>query len=285
VDEDSMYVQAHAGLADAYAVLGFYDYLSPTDAFPKAEASARRAADLAPFLAGPRATLGYAALYHRWDFKKGEEEFRRSISLNENYSTAHQWYANLLTAAGRFDEAEREMRRAQEVDPLSLIASAALGWVKYYAGDYAAAASQCLRTLELNPMYGLAHLWRGWALQEMDSLDAAVDSHRRALAVSDSSALYIASLARSLALRGDRAEAESLLQRLQARLNAGTYTPAYEIAKIHEALGRQAEALEWLERAHAQRAHSMVFLRVDPQLKRLRSLPAFERLVKQAFPG
>jgi tetratricopeptide (TPR) repeat protein len=140
VEEDSLYVQAHAGLADAYAVLGFYDYLAPTDAFPKAEASARRAADLAPFLAGPRATLGYAALYHRWDFRKGEEEFRRSISLNANYSTAHQWYANLLTAAGRFDEAEREMRRAQEIDPLSLIASAALGWVKYYAGDYASDA-------------------------------------------------------------------------------------------------------------------------------------------------
>jgi serine/threonine-protein kinase len=283
VDEDSLYVQAHAGLADAYAVLGFYDYMTPMDAFPKAEASARRAADLAPFLAGPRATLGYAALYHRWDFKKGEEEFRRSISLNATYSTAHQWYANLLTAAGRFDEAEREMRRAQEIDPLSLIASAALGWVQYYAGDYAAAAAQCLRTLELNPTYGLAHLWRGWALQEMDSLDAAVESHRQALAVSDSSALYIASLARSLAKRGDRAEAESLLQRLQARLNAGTYTPAYEIAKVHEALGRPDEALKWLDRAFEQRAHSMVFLRVDPQLKQLRSHPRFRELVRQVF--
>jgi tetratricopeptide (TPR) repeat protein len=220
-------------------------------------------------------------LYHRWDLRKGEEEFRRSISLNANYSTAHQWYANLLTAAGRFDEAEREMRRAQEIDPLSLIASAALGWVKYYAGDYASAAAQCLRTLELNPMYGLAHLWRGWALQEMDSLDAAVESHRRALAVSDSSALYIASLARSLALRGDRAEARSLLQRLQARLNAGKYTPAYEIAKVHEALGQPDEALNWLERAYAQRAHSMVFLREDPQLERLRSHSRFRELVRQ----
>ena len=285
VQDDSLYVPAHAGLADAYAVLGFYDYLPPSEAFPKAEAAARRAADLAPFLAGPRATLGYAALYHRWDFRKGEEEFRRSISLNANYSTAHQWYANLLTAAGRFDEAEREMRRAQEIDPLSLIASAALGWVEYYAGDYAAAAAQGLRTLELNPSYGLAHLWRGWALQEMDSLDAAVASHRRALAVSDSSALYIASLARSLALRGDRTEAEALLRRLEMRIQAGKYTPAYEIAKVHLALGRADQALTWLQRAHANHAHSLVFLRVDPQLKGLRPDPAFQRLVRQVFPG
>ena len=236
-----------------------------------------------PFLAGPRATLGYVALYHRWDFRKGEEEFRRSISLNTNYSTAHQWYANLLTAAGRFDEAEREMRRAQEIDPLSLIASAALGWVQYHGGHYAAAAAQCLRTLELNPSYGLAHLWRGWALQEMDSLDAAVESHRRALAVSDSSALYIASLARSLALRGDRSEAEALLRRLEMRVEAGKYTPAFEIAKVYEALGLPDDAMKWLERAHQQRAHSMVFLRVDPQLTRLRSRPDFQRLVRQVF--
>jgi serine/threonine-protein kinase len=283
VAEDSLYVRAHAGLADAYAIQGFYDYARPVEAFPKAEAAARRAAILAPFLAGPRATLGYVAVYHRWDFERAEEEFQRAISLDANYSTAHQWYANMLTAAGRFPEAEREMRRAREIDPLSLIANAALGWVLYYAGDHAAAAAQCLRTLEQNPSYALAHLWRGWALQEMDSLDAAVESHRRALSGSDSSALYVAALARALALRGDRTEAEALLHRLQARVDSGHYTPAYELAKVHEALGRPDEAIKWLERAYQQRAHSLVFLRVDPQLERLHPHPAFQRLVRQVF--
>src|SRR5688572_16490534 len=179
--------------------MGFYDFLPPTEAFPKAEAAATRAVALDPTLAAPRATLGYVALYHHWDLGRGEEEFRRAIALDPNYSTAHQWYANLLAAAGRFPEAEREMRRAQEIDPLSLIANAALGWVFYHAGEYAAAAAQCRQTLELNADYGLAHLWRGWALQELDSLSAAVDAHRRAVAVSDSGGLFVASLARSLA--------------------------------------------------------------------------------------
>ena len=285
IAEDSTYVRAHAGIADAYAILGFYDYMAPTEAFPKAEASARRAADLAPFLAAPRATLGYVALYHRWDLARGEEEFQRAIALDPNYSTGHQWYANLLTAAGRFPEAEHEMRRAQEIDPLSLIANAALGWVLYYAGNHSAAAAQCQRTLDLNPEYGLAHLWRGWALQELDSLPAAVESHRKAVAVSDSGALFIASLARSLALNGERAESETLLGKLESRAAAGAYVPSYEIAKVHEALGHPDQALQWLERARTQRAHSMVFLRVDPQLKRLRARPEFERLVKQVFPG
>jgi serine/threonine-protein kinase len=286
VDEDSMYVRAHAGLADAYAILGFYDYMPPREAFPTAEASARRAVALSPVLAGPRATLGYVALYHHWDLARGEEEFQRAIALDANYSTGHQWYANLLTAAGRFPEAEREMRRAQVIDPLSLIASAALGWVLYYAGNYPAAAAQCQRTLELNPEYGLAHLWRGWALQEIaDSIPAAVEAHRRAVVESDSGALFVASLARSLALDGKRGESELLLRTLESRVARGTYVPSYEIAKIHEALGRPDEAMHWLERAYEQRSHSMVFLKVDPQLARLRARPDFQRLVTQVIPG
>jgi len=118
VAQDSTYARAHAGLADAYAVMGFYDYLPPTEAFPKAAEAARRAAALDPRLAAPHATLGYVALYHDWDLARAEEEFRRAIALEPSYSTAHQWYANMLTAAGRHAEAERAMRRAQEIDPL-----------------------------------------------------------------------------------------------------------------------------------------------------------------------
>ena len=283
VAQDSTYARAHAGLADAYAVLGFYDYLAPALAFPKAEAAANRALRLDATLAAPRATLGYAALYYHWDLDRGEEEFRRSIALEPNYSTAHQWYANLLTAAGRFNEAEAEMRRAQEIDPLSLIASAALAWVLYHNGDYAAAVTQAGQTLELNPDYAVAHLWSGWALQEMDSLPAAVAAHRRAVAATDSGGLFVASLARSLALAGNRSEAELLLAKLEGRARAGAYVPAYELAKVHDALGNRDEAMEWLERALEQRSHSMVFLKVDPQLEQLRSHPRFGILLSRVF--
>ena len=277
------YARAHAGLADAYAVLGFYDFLPPGEAFPKADSAARRAAQLDPTLGGPHATLGYVALYHGWDFARAEAEFRRAIALEPNYSTAHQWYANLLVAAGRFDEAERAMRRAEEIDPLSLIAKAALAWVHYHAGDNAAAVAQARETLELDPDYAVAHLWGGWALQAMDSLDAAVAAHRRAVAVTDGAALYVASLARSLALAGERAEAERLLAGLGSRTDGGRYVPSYEVAKVHLALGRADEALAWLERALDERSHSMAFLRVDPQLAPLRADPRFARLVGRVF--
>ncbi|HEX6048709.1 MAG TPA: protein kinase [Gemmatimonadaceae bacterium] len=277
------YARAHSGLADAYAVLGFYDYLPPGEAFPKAEAAAKRAIALDGGLAAPHATLGYVELYHNWNFQRAEEEFRLAIALEPNYSTAHQWYANLLTAAGRMSEAEVAMRRAQEIDPLSLIASAALGWVFYHAGNHSAALAQLEQTLGMNADYAVAHLWRGWTLQEMDSLPAAVAAHRRAVAVTDSGALYIASLARSLALGGARSEAEALLARLEVRADSGRYVPSYELAKVHLALGRSERALELLERARAEQSHSMVFLRVDPQLADLRDEARFKRLVEQVF--
>ncbi|MDQ3698320.1 MAG: protein kinase [Gemmatimonadota bacterium] len=114
IERDSGYALAHAGLADAYAVLGFYDYLPPLEAFPGAERAAQRALAIDSSLAQSYATLGYVDLYHHWNWTRAESWFQRAIVKDARYATAHQWYANLLTARARFDEAEHSMRRAQE---------------------------------------------------------------------------------------------------------------------------------------------------------------------------
>jgi TolB-like protein/DNA-binding SARP family transcriptional activator/Tfp pilus assembly protein PilF len=278
IEKDSTYALAHAGFADAHAVLGFYDYLAPREAFPRAERAARRAMALDSTLVQPYATLGYVELYHDWDWPRAEEWFARAIDVGPRYSTAHQWYANFLTVRARFDEAERAMRRAQEIDPLSLIASAAHGWVLYYAGEFERAAEQCRLTLELDPDYAVALLWRGWALQELGRVREAVVSLERAVALTNRSALFVASLARAQALAGDTAAARELLRELDARASRG-YVPTYEVAKIHLALGARDRALDLLERAYDERSHSMVFMGVDPQLPPLHGAPRFERLV------
>jgi TolB-like protein/DNA-binding SARP family transcriptional activator/Tfp pilus assembly protein PilF len=270
------YARAWVGLGDAHAVLGFYDYLSPADAFPAAAAAARRALELDPTLAEAHATLAYVALYHDWDWARAEAEFLRTIALYPGYSTGHQWYANLLTAMGRFEEAIREMRIAQELDPLSLIANAALGWVLYYAGDYERAADQFGRTLDMNPRFELAHLFRGAALQELGRTDEALQDFVRAVELSGGSTISRAALARGRVLAGDRRGAHELLNELET---GDAYTPSYEIAKIHEALDDHDAALSWLERAFEQRSHSMAFLAVDPQLRDLHTEPRFHRLI------
>ena len=280
IEKDSTYALAHAGLADAHAVLGFYDYLPPHDAFPLAERAAQRAMALDSTLVQPYATLGYVALYHTWDWSRAEEWFTRAIDVGPRYSTAHQWYANFLTVRARFDEAERAMRRAQEIDPLSLIASAAHGWVLYHAGEFERAAEQCRLTLELDPDYAVALLWRGWALQELGRVPEALALLDRAVELTHRSSLFVASLARAHAIAGDTAAARGLLRELEARA-ARDYVPTYEVAKIHLALGARDRALELLEHAYEERSHSMVFIGVDPQLRPLYDEPRFEGLVRR----
>ncbi|HSJ25392.1 MAG TPA: BTAD domain-containing putative transcriptional regulator [Longimicrobiales bacterium] len=279
VERAPEYARAYAGLGDALAVLGFYDYLPPAEAFPPAREAATRAARIDPSLAQPHATLGYVALYHEWDWLRAEDEFLHATRLDPSYSTGHQWYANFLTAMGRFEEAVREMRAAQDLDPLSLIANAALGWVLYYAGEYERSIDQLDRTLELNPDFELAYLWRGLALEELDRFTDARQSLERAVELSGGTAITLAALARNHALTGDRQHARALLADLEERAGA-RYVPAFEVAKVHEALGDRVQALRWLERAREQRSHSIAFLVVDPQLARLRNDPDFARLVR-----
>lgn len=269
------YAPAWAGLADAYAVLGFYDFLPPSDAFPKAQDAARRALELDPQNASAEATMGYAALYYDWNIPKAETRFRRAIALDPNNTKAHQWYGNLLTAAGRFDEAEHEMRRAQQLEPLSVIASAALGWALYHAGRFEDALDQYRITLALDPNFELAYLWSGWALEALGRYDEALSTLEDAAKRSGGSGISLASLARLHALRGERAKAELILTQLK---NSKGYVPAYEISKAWFALGAGDEADQWLQRAFEQRSHSLVFLRVDPQLTKYRQEPAWVRV-------
>jgi DNA-binding winged helix-turn-helix (wHTH) protein/TolB-like protein/tetratricopeptide (TPR) repeat protein len=270
------YAQAFSGLADAYAVLGFYDYLPPVQAFPRAKAAAQRALDLDARLAHAHASLGYVALYYDWNWAEAEAAFERAIALNPSYSVGHQWYANYLTARGRFDEAVAAMRRAQEVDPLSLIASAALGWVHFYQRDYDRAVEQSRRTLELNPQFELAHLWAGWAHEAAGRHQDAVRHLTEAVRLSADGAVALASLGRAQARAGDMAGARQTLATLHRTQAA--YLPAFEVAKFHLALGDRDEAIGWLRRAHAERSHSIVFLSVDPQLDLLRDDARFVEL-------
>jgi TolB-like protein/DNA-binding SARP family transcriptional activator/Tfp pilus assembly protein PilF len=283
VTRDPENARAWVGLADTYAVMGVYDYLPPRLAFPLADSAARHAIVLDGALAAPYATLGYVDTYFRWDWRAAEDTFRRAIELEPAYSLAHQWYSNLLVTRGRFEEAEWEMRRAAELDPLSMIAHAGIGWLLIFAGQYDRAVHQLHLALKLDQDFGLAHLWLGLAHLYAHRPTQAIPCLARMLSLSDSgtyeSVLGLGALARAHAAAGAMDEARAIFAGLLEQEEQGRYVSSFQLAKVLQALGDVDSALSRLERAFDERSHSMVFLRVDPQLAELSTEPRYQRLV------
>lgn len=272
------FARAYSGLADTYAVLGFYQYLPPSEAFPEASRLAARALEMDPRLAEALATQAYVKLYFDRDWAAAEKDFREAIRIAPQYAVAHQWYANLLVVLGRWDEAEREVRASMRLDPLSLIARSVEPWVLYYEGEYERALELIEQVIDLDPRYMLAYYWRGWILQQLDRFPEAIDALRTAVTLSEGSAITRAALAHALALGGEVDEARSLLADLVDPATT-LLPPAYEIAKVYVALGERDAAISWLDKAFTGKANQLAFIGVDPELDALRGDPEFDAIV------
>jgi TolB-like protein/Tfp pilus assembly protein PilF len=280
VEQDPTYALAYDGLADSYNVLGFYSILPPKEAFPRARSAAKKALEIDDTLAEAHASLAYVNLYYDWDWQVAENGFRRAIELNPNYPMAHQFYDNLLTAMGRLEEALAELKRAQELDPLSLIMNAGLGWVSYFARQYDQAIEYLRKALELDSNFELAHLWLGWVYEQKSMFAEAILEFEKAVALSGGRPDIVAALGHAYALSGKRDEAEMVLDRL-AGLSKQRYVSAYCLATIYAGLGDKQQTFTWLEQAYADRSHLLVFMKVDPKLDSLRSSSRFKDLVRR----
>src|SRR5438128_7468277 len=151
VEKDQKYALAYAGLADAYVLLPPYGAASPSESFPQAEAAARKALELDDTLAEAHTSLGQFLLCYDLDFAGSTREFERAIALDPNYATANHWYGDgPPLALGQFDRAITEGKRAVELDPLSLINNADLGWLYFNARRYNEAEAQARKTLEMD---------------------------------------------------------------------------------------------------------------------------------------
>jgi tetratricopeptide (TPR) repeat protein len=159
IETDPTYAEAYSGLADTYALSGDWKYgvLSPTDAFPKARAAAAKALALDDNLGEAHASLGYALDLYGWDWEAAETEYNRAITLNPGYATAHQWYSWHLIMMGRNSEAIAELRKAESLDPLSLIISADMADALCVARLFDEAIQQSRKTLELDPNFAVGH--------------------------------------------------------------------------------------------------------------------------------
>jgi TolB-like protein/DNA-binding winged helix-turn-helix (wHTH) protein/Flp pilus assembly protein TadD len=280
IDEDPTYAQSYSGLADTYALLGDWQYSEMTskEALPKAKSAAVKALELDGALGEAHNSLAFCLDAFDWNFDSAGKEFRRAIALNPSYATAHHWYAWHLGVLGRNEDAIAEMRKAQNLDPLSLIINADLAELLLIAHSYDESIRQSRKTIEMDPNFALAHNQLGQAYLQKNMNEEAIAELQKAVQLSGGSPTCIANLARAYAASGKRSEAIRLLTEVKNH-SGPTYSDGSEIAVIYTALADSDQAMIWLQKGYEERFNPSVLLR--PGFDPLRSDPRFQELVRQ----
>ncbi|MFY9555001.1 MAG: protein kinase [Blastocatellia bacterium] len=280
IESDSEYALAYAGLADSYNILASYSALEPKDAFPVAKAAAARALELDPKLAEAHASLAFVKFGYDWDWPGSERGFQQAIQLNPGYSFAHNFYAVTLAAFGRFDEAFAQIKRAQELEPLSLPINTNLGWLLHLARRYDEAIEQYLKTIDLDEGFGLAHRRLGQTYEQNQMYTQAVAEFQKAVALSGEDVELLSARGHFYAMIGEADKAHEVLTQLNA-LARYRYVPSYLVARIYLGFGENDRVFECLNKACDERYGYLAYLRVEPIFDRIRSDPRFEELVQR----
>ncbi len=268
IARDPRYALADLGLAEAHGLIGFHEFQPPREAFPRARAAAERALGVAPDLGEAHAVLAYVTLHHDREWDAAERRCLRAIELNPTHAVTRLWYANLLLAAARFEEALEQCRRALELDPLSIILNLVTGWIHFFERRFEAAYEKMARALELEPGFFQAHHFRGWALWGMGKPEEACEHFETAarLAQHPPTVLFNSALAAAFAGRVD--ECLETVARMVAMRNE-RHVSAFYIAIGLVAAGELDQAEPWIERAADERSPWINFLKVDPRVSAL----------------
>ncbi len=285
INADPSYALGYIGLADSYLLLADYGVLQPSEGYPRAKVAVARALKIDDSLAEAHASLVQLSM-RDWDLQAAEKEYRRALELNPNYPTAHHWYALFLSSLGRHEEAIREIKRAWELDPLASIIRGAEVMILFYARKYDRTIEACQKALELDPNFGGFHGWQGAAYLEKGMFDRGVAGFERNAVAAARAPHVLGRLGYAYSRAGRRAEAVKILRQLE-ELSKRQYVSSYDIALVHVGLGEKPQALAWLEKAYKTKEGAMwlAFLNVSPWFEILRSDQRFQDLLRRMnFP-
>ncbi len=280
IARDSNYALAHAGLADSYLMLYSYSDNADKEQIPRAKAAATRALEIDGTLSEAHTSLGYVLQIER-ENSEAEREYKRAIELNPNYATAYHRYANLQVSAGRPDQALQMIKRAQELDPLSLIINTALGQIDCLNGRYDEGVEQLRKTLEMDPTFVHARGFLAMAYLKKGMYEDAIREIEKARVLSENSVppQIVSYRGYIYAVTGKQAEAKKILKEL-TDLRKQRHVSAPHIAMIYTGLGEADDAFTWLETAYQERELSFGRLN-DPGFDGLRSDSRFADLARR----
>jgi adenylate cyclase len=267
----------YAALSESYMSLVVpFTQVAPREAMPKAKETALRALALDNTLGEAHAALAYVTFFYDWDWPGAEREFKRAIELNPNDLDAHHWYSHFLMPQGRVEESLTESKRALELSPFDVLMNLHLAWHYYYARQYDQAFDQIQKTIEMDKTF--VGPWPGLILEQQRKYAEAIASFEEQLRLSPSrNSILIAALAHAYAVSGNREAAQKIISELQ-ELAKTKYISSFQIASIYAGLGENDQAFAWLEKAYEERSPELVNLKIEPSFDNLRSDPRFTDL-------
>jgi len=278
-DRDPNYALAFAGLADCYAVLNEYAGVPTSETIPQSRSYAERALSLDNQLAEPHATLGQVN-NQSWQYAEAEREYKRAIQLNPNYPTAYHWYSILLRDLGRNDEASKMINRAHELDPLSSVISVNISRVYQLQNNHTASIENSLKLIELDPNFAPAYQYLGLSYLKQGRSAEAITALKKAVELSGESSITLGDLGYVYAATGKRTEALTLIKRLEDKYARKQAIGEY-IAPVYAGLGDKDKAFEWLERDFQARDGKLPEIRWQLQFDSLRDDPRYKDLLKR----
>jgi tetratricopeptide (TPR) repeat protein len=279
IDRDPSYALAYAGMADAYNVLGYYNYQAPRDAYPRAKAASTRALEIDPSLAQAHASLGYTRLFYDWDFAGAEASFRRAIELDPNYASAHQWYAWHQLVTGNLREMIERMRTALQLDPLSLVINVHMGYAYYWAGRPEEALEQLQKTIALDPSFALTYWPLGAIYKWQDRADDAIAAFRKVVELTGG-AVGLGYLGSTAGFFGRLDVARDALRQLD-EASATRFVSPLDRALCLAGLGEHDEAFRLLGAAVDERVSDLVRFHVLPWPAAMRADPRYAAIARR----
>jgi tetratricopeptide (TPR) repeat protein len=286
LEADPKFALGYVALGDANVLLNLYDITPPENAYVRAEEAARRALAIDDNLSAAHATLGYIYFFKKRERSNAELEYRRAIQINPSYAQARHWFALMLSATGRSDEAVSEAQTSENLDPRSPIVKTSYGQTYFYAGQYEKALAKADESLAINEGFVPAYKTKRWIYQVTGNYEAALATFRKEYSYSGGSGDepgWMIIKAQVEALGANRESALGELNRIveMPEIKNNPFAFAQEIAFAYNAFGETGKALDWLQKAEAANNHGFNFLGVDPRLRNLQNEQRFQALLQK----
>lgn len=280
VERDPDYALAYTAMALAYTQLGIgiAGAIPPEEAYPRARAAVAKALEIDSGLAEAHAMLGFLRYVCDYDWVGAEKELRRAIELNPNSGTAYDTLGLMLAAMERYDEALEAQTRAHELDPLAHRLDRATTYLR--AGRYGEALEIAVRVNQLDPHFGMARATLGWAYWYNGQPEKGLAELEKAVALTPDGTMFLGQLGQYFARMGKPERAREILRRLQD-LSRERYVSPYHVAYVYAGLGEDEQAMNWLERAHAEGAGGIWGIKGSFLFANLRSHPRFQALLRK----